>query len=214
MFPFNRKSGAQPREPWNQARADYEEAVQRCYKWKTVTLALSGFQKFLAFNFTYGREDERKPVIEDDFQFWGVVHELDQLSKHVRCEVKILPAAKPAPVLADHIGSFVLTHFSMPRDKTPCEDQPLLLDVTLHDATSMWKTSLIDALRDAALSGFRFMRIELQCPESTNEECERALAEMRAQGYAYSRNILAVKMWPKIELQNAPKWSRPENDRT
>jgi len=81
----------------------------------------------------------------------------------------------------------------MARDNTPREEQALQLDVTLFDSTSTLKTSLIDGLRDAALSGFRFMHIQLECPESTNEELDKALSDIRAQGYAYSRNILTVK---------------------
>jgi len=213
MFLFNRKSGTQPKKAWNQAK--YEEAVRRCYEWKAVTLALCGFQKFKAFNFCGSSlQNEGKPSVEDNLQFWGVVHEEDQFSRHVRCEVKIQPAAVPGAVVGEYIGWFVLTHISMPRvprDKTPREEQALLLDVKLLDPTSVLKTSLIDGLRDAALSGFRFMHIELECPESTNEELDKALSDIRAQGYAYSRNILAVKMWPKIELQSAPKWSRQED---
>jgi hypothetical protein len=213
LFPFNRKSSAQPKDAWSPAKYEYEEAVRRCYKGKAATLALCGFQKFVAFNYEYGLKNERKPFVEDDFQFWVLVHEQGKCSKHVRCEVKIHPAIVPAAdvgVVGDYCGWFVLTHISLPRDKTPPEEQALLLDVTLYDPISL-KTSLIDGLRDAALSGFRFMHIQLDCPESTNEECEKAVSDIRAQGYAYSRNIVAVRMWPKIELQNAPKFSRRED---
>lgn len=204
MLLFRSKSGARRKETWNQTKYEYDEAVRRCYKWKTVTLALSGFQKFLAFNYPYGLKNERQPFVEDDVKFWGVVHERGQFSKHVRCEVKILPA----DAVDDYIGWIVLTHISMKRDNAPPEENALQLDVTLHDPISVLKTSLIDSLRDGALSGFRFMHIQLECPESTDEECEKALADIRAQGYAASRKILAVKIWPKIELQNAPKWAQ------
>jgi hypothetical protein len=206
MFPFNRKSGGQSKEAWNQAKADYEEAVRRCYNWKTVTLALCGFGKFVALNLECGLNKERKSVVEDDCKFWGVVHEQDKFSKHVRCEVKLLSAV----VVDEYIGHFHLTHIDMPKAKTSRDEQALQLDVMLRDPTTMLKMSLIDGLRDAALSGFRFMHIQLECQDSTNEECEKALSDMRAQGCAYSRDILAVKTWPKIELQNAPEWSRRE----
>lgn len=207
MFPFNRKDRTQSKKVWNQVKSEYEEAIRRCYKWNTVTLALCGFQRFLAFNFKHGFAKERSPFVEDDFRFWGVVHEQDQFSKHVRCEIKIEPEASGD----DHVGWFVLTHINVPGDRTPCEEQAVQLEVTLHDPTSMLKASLIDGLRDAALSGFRFMHIRFECPESTNEEFEQALSDMRAKGYSPTRKILAVKMGPKIELQNAPKWSRPED---
>ena len=134
----------------------------------------------MAFNFEYDLKNERKPFVEDDFQFWGVVHEKDQFSRHVRCEVKSQSAAAPGAVVGEYIGWLVLTHISMPRDNTLREEQALLLDVTLLDPTSMLKTSLIDGLRDAALSGSRFMHIQLECPESTNEELDKALSDIRA----------------------------------
>jgi hypothetical protein len=156
MFPFNRKSAAQAKEASSQTKYEYEDAVRRCYEWKAVTLALCGFQKFRAFNFVESSlQSERKPFVEDDYRFWGVVHEGDQFSKHVRCEVQIQPEADPGAAVGKYIGWFVLTHISMLRDKTLREEQTLLLNVTLRDPTSMLKTSLIDGLRDAALSGFR-----------------------------------------------------------
>ena len=207
MLPFNRKSDAHRKETWDQAKYDYEEAVQRCYRWRGVTLALCEFRKFVAFNFEYGFKKERQPFREDDWQFSGVVHEQGQDAKHVRCEVKILPGVDGD----GYIGSFILTHIGLLGDKTPREQQALLLDVTLHDPASVLKTSLIDGLRDAALSGLQFMHIDLECPESTNEEWETALAQIRAQGYACMRKVLSIKMWPKIELQNSPKWSRRDD---
>ncbi|HTV29817.1 MAG TPA: hypothetical protein VMF32_18760 [Xanthobacteraceae bacterium] len=195
---FVRKSKPPPREAWDQAKYEYEAAIQRCYQWKKVTLALCSVQKFLAFNF------KRKPFVETDYKFRGVVYEQGKFETHVQCEVEILPASTPE----DHIGGFVLTHMSTVNDKTRREEQPLELSVTLRDSTSMLKASLIDGLRDAALSGFRFMHVELECVEITSEELEKAMSDMREQGYAAMRDILAVKMWPKIELQNAPAWAR------
>jgi hypothetical protein len=114
----------------------------------------------------------------------------------------------PAPIFEGYIGQLVLGRIDMAGDQTPFEDQALQLEVTLYDPTSMLKTTLIDSLRDAALSGLRFMHMGLECPESTDEQSEKALSDMRARGYAPVRQILAVKMWPKLELQNAPKWAQ------
>jgi hypothetical protein len=204
MFFFTRKSRAQPKKLWNRAKFEYEEAIERCYKWKSVGLAVCGFRRFSAFNFIQSQlEGERKAFIDADFQLWGVVHEKSSSSKHVQCEVKIYPTT----VVEDSIGWFVLAE-GLSGDKTPPENRAMQLNVTLLDPTSMLKTTLIDGLRDAALSSFRFMHIGLECPESTKEQSEKALSDMRAQGYASSRQILSVKMWPKLELQNAPKWAR------
>jgi hypothetical protein len=74
---FSRKSKARSKEAWDQAKYEYEEAIQRCYKWERVTLALYNFQRFLAFNVNsnYFSESERKPFVETDLKFRGVVHE-------------------------------------------------------------------------------------------------------------------------------------------
>jgi hypothetical protein len=140
-----------------------------------------------------------------------LVHEESQTSKHVRCEVDIVPTTS----FEEFAGIFYLTHLladekthPLANDRVLPEDRAIELRVILHDPTSMLKTTLIESLRDAALSGLRFMHIELECLETTSEECEKALADMRSLGYASRRRIIAVKMWPKLELQNAPKWAR------
>lgn len=207
MLFFSRKSKVRPKEAWDQEKYEYEDAIRRCYQWKRVTLALCGFQKFLAFNLNYHAESERTPFVETDLKFRGVVHEQGQFEKHVLCEVEVLPAN----ISEDNIGGFHLTHLSMPNDKRRCEEQPLELGVSLSDPTSMLKATLIDGLRDAALSGFRFMHVELECKESTNQELEKALSDMRERGYAAHRDVLSAKMWPKIELQHAPAWARQKD---
>ena len=189
---------------WDQAKYEYEAGIQRCYQWKRVTLALCSFENFLAFNFKYSSESERKPFVETDFIFRGVVHEEGQFETHVRCAVKILPASIPQ----DYIGEFALGHVGMGNDKTRAEERSLELAVTLSDPTSMLKSSLIGGLRDAALSGFRFIHVALECQEPTKQELEKALSDMREKGYTAKRNILSVMMWPKIELQHAPAWAR------
>jgi hypothetical protein len=158
----------------------------------------------VAFNFESLSEGKRKPFVETDLTFRGVVHARGEFETHVPCEVEV----RPASISGDYIGGFVLTHISMPNDKKRREEQSLELSVTLHDSTSMLKASLIDGLRDAALSGFQFMHVELECQEPTSQELEKALSDMRERGYAESRGILSVRMRPKIELQHAPAWAR------
>lgn len=201
---FRRKSKALAKNAWDQAKYDYEEAIERCYRWQSVTLALCSFEKFLAFNFKYVSESERKPFVETDIRFRGVVHQLGQFEKHVLCEVEVLPAR----ISEDYIGEFWLEHTGGVNDKTRREEQSLELSVTLGDPTSMLKAALIDGLRDHALSRSRFMHIELECKESMNQGLEKALSDMRERGYAAKRDILSVKMRPKIELPHTPAWAR------
>ena len=209
MFFLKRRSKTPSTGVWDQAKSEYEEAIQRCYKWKSVPLALCGFQKFSAFNYKYRDEDARKPYIEDESKFYGVVHEKYRAVKHVRCEVEVMSAS----VIDDSMGHFVLTHtFSgTNEDKTRPEEQNLELEVSLWHPDSILKASLIDGLRNAALSGLRFMHIELICAELTDEQLERAITDMREKGYGPRRDVLAVKMWPKIELENSPQWARRTN---
>jgi hypothetical protein len=206
MFFLKTKSGVQSAGSWDQAKSEYEGAIQRCYKWKIVPLALCGFQKFSAFNFKYRDEDPREPYIESDLKFYGVVHERSKFERHVQCEVEILNA----PTTDDAIGYLALTHTSSGahEDKSRPEEKNLELEVSLRDPGSTLKTSLIEGLRDAALSGLRFMRIELVCAEPTSEELDKAITDMREKGYGPRRDILAVKMWPSIELENSPQWAR------
>jgi hypothetical protein len=209
MFLITRKSRAQPKKSWNQVKYEYETAIERCYKSKSVGLAVCGFRKFSAFNFIDSPvvERKRKPFVDSGFKLWGVVHEESQTSRHVRCEVDIVPASS----CEEYVGVLLLTHLLADEEKKLPEDRALMLQVSLYDSTSMLKTTLIDSLRDAALSGLRFIHIGLECPECTDEQSEKALSDMRTLGYASSRQILAVKMWPKLELQNAPKWARLED---
>jgi hypothetical protein len=215
MFSFFRRSQVKLKEPWNKAKCEYEEAILRCYKWETVGLAICGFRKFSAFNFIRRLEGERKPFVDSfpdcSLKLWGVVHEESQTSRHVRCEVDIVHTTRAE----EFAGIFYLTHLladekthPLANDKKRPEDRAMELKVILHDPTSMLKATLIDSLRDAALSGFRFMHIALECPETSSEDCDKALADMPTLDYAPHRQILTVKMWPKIELQNAPKWAR------
>ncbi len=192
-----------PKKAWDQTKYEYEEAIQRCYQ-RRVTLALCSFEKFLAFNFEHPSDIERTPFVESDLKFRGVVHEQGQFERPVLCEVEVLPKS----ISEDYIGSFVITHMGSTNDKKRLEENSLKLLVTLRDPTSMLKAHLIDGLRDAALSGFRFMHVELECQEPTNQGLEKVLSDMRERGYYAFRDILSVKMWPKIELQHAPAWAR------
>jgi len=201
---FSRKSKNPPTKAWDQAKFEYEEAIQRCYRWNGVTLALCSFEKFQAFNFSYYGNDQRRPFIEGDTTFRGVVHEQFYNETHVLCEVMLQEASDGD----DYIGSFRLTHTDIALQKARREEQPLELIVTLNDPTRKLKECLVEGLRDAALSGLRFMHIDLACREPTNQELDKALSDMRQKGYAASRDIISVKMWPKIELQNAPAWAR------
>jgi hypothetical protein len=205
MFSFFRKSRFQTEETWNEAKFEYEEAILRCYKWRGVTLALCGFGRFSAFNFIDSPlvERKREAFVDSDFKLWGVVHEESRTSRHVRCEVDIVPTTN----FEEPLGVLSLTHL-LTEEKKPHEARAMHLHVNLHDHTSMLRTTLIDGLRDAALSGLRFMHIALECPEPTTEQCEKAVADMRSLDYATHRQILSVKMWPKLELQNAPGWAR------
>ncbi len=201
---FIRKFMTRPKPAWDQEKYEYEDTIRLCYQWKTVTLALCSFQKFQCFNSKYSSEIDHKPFFESDRKFRGVVHEKGQFKTHVACEVEVLTEGLPK----DYIGEFVLAHISQTSNTIRREEQPLELSVTLLDSTAKLTESLIDGLRDAALSRFRFMHIELECLEPTAEELEKALSDMRERGYAATRNILSVKMWPKIELENAPSWAR------
>ena len=88
------------------------------------------------------------------------------------------------------------------------EEQPFVVEVKIFDPTEILTATLIDALRDAALSGFRFIEVGLECHKTSKEDLDKAFSDMRNQGYAAPRNILSVRVWRKLELQNSPSWAR------
>ena len=200
---FSRKSKELSKNQWDQTKFEYENAIERCYKWEKVSLSLCSFEKFVAFNLHDVFSGERKPFLEKNYEFHGVVYEQGQSQRHVPCVVEVQPENKHK----DYIGEFVLTHTILDK-KRRREEQPLVLQATFFDPTARLTAALIDALRDAALSGFRFIEIGLECQETTKEVLDKAFSDMRGQGFAATRNILSVKMWPKIELQNSPSWAR------
>jgi hypothetical protein len=113
----------------------------------------------------------------------------------------------------DRVGYLVLTTTNweaLKNGRIKEEKLDLFLHVQLL-VTAQFRLCLFDGLRDAALSGFRFMHLGLGCTKSTDEDVTTAMAKIREEGSGPTRDILQLKMWPKVELQNSPAWARQKD---
>jgi hypothetical protein len=213
----------QSRKERTQSQRDYEykNAVERCYRWHTVVLALCSSHKFVGFNVDYDAElSGQSRFDESAFKMYGVVHEHGAHEGHVPCEIEI----SETEASHDTIGILALTTTTLvargwlapwlgkPIDhgKPITEEElDLCLGVRLH-ITRQLRLCLFDSLRDAALSGYGFMHIQLGCqpPEPTEEDVRMALSKIRECATGPTRTIVNLKMWPQLELQNSPTWAR------
>jgi hypothetical protein len=200
---FFRKRKAEEEQKWKIYQ--YKQVIERCYRWETVGLALCSSTKFVGFNFHYDIEapkEECTPILEDTFQMHGVVHEFGSHELHISCEVEIYNSER-----ADTLGWLALTFADLETDKNE-EERSLFLQVKLFDFTLKLRSYLFEGLRDAALSGFRFMHVGLGCDKPTEQDVTIAMSKMCEHGYGPTREIRQIKMWPKVELQNSPQWAR------
>ncbi len=83
-----------------------------------------------------------------------------------------------------------------------------MLTYTILD--SLYRAALLDNLRDAALSAAQFvhMGVGLLPPQGGGDG---AMADMHEKGYGPRREITELKMWPRIELPQAPEWARKQD---
>jgi hypothetical protein len=204
VFFLNRKAKAEFHS--TQQKDEYKNVFLRCYGLQQVILALCSSQKFIGYNFDYGSQiHETRPFVEDSFQMHGVLHEFSEGERHVPCEVEIYESEGGD----ETIGSLVMTTTNVGRDETRIKEENLDLVVLVKlYVTSQLRLQLFDGIRDAALSGSSFMHVELGCQKPTDEDVNIAMSEMREHRYGPVRKIRQLKMWPKIELRNSPKWAR------
>jgi hypothetical protein len=199
------------------ARADkiraYELAVSRCYPpalgparatEKRLVLEIQFF-RLRCFN-----ELSRKRDRGDSFKLDGIVVGSISESVHVPVQLEVVgEAAMTSPGSA--IGGYQLNHYGYTKPGghggAP-EDRPMRLDMHLHDPEKLYQATLRDAMRDAAISGHRFLYAEVRYLATTKpEETKSPLDLMNERGYGpcYTFNDLAL--WPEINLPNAHPWA-------
>jgi hypothetical protein len=213
---WNRK----PKEfPFEEVKAAYESDIKRCYGDATVTVALSRFSGFMGFNLGRSmvgdRADSDAEVVSSDHEMRGIVHEFSALERHIACKIRFADSSRDD----GSIGWMNLCHISLSnrltkkRESRP-EEHGLLLEIVLYDAGAKYREALVSNLRDAALSGFRFMHVAVGSDKVSEENFSLAMSELRERGYGPTRQIRNLKLWPTLELQNAPKWAQmsPDSD--
>ena len=100
------------------------------------------------------------------------------------------------------IGQCVLT-FETLSERERIEDRPLTLEVKLHDPERKYRHIAYNAMRDAAISGNRFMHLEIKTDRVDETEAIRSLQE---KGYGPPQRIYHLRFFPQIILPNAPSW--------
>jgi hypothetical protein len=193
-------------ELYDQAKSDYEEALTRCYGYENLTLALCSFSRFMGFNPEDFPTPQDTQWTSEQGEFGGVVHEPPGCNRHIRCDLQLGRQRR-----AGDLGHFVLTHVnSVNTTNKPIrrEEQELYLQAALYDDPPVFHDALLHNLRDAAISGFRFIHLELLCTKPSDRDVASAAAMVRERGYGPHRRILHLKMWPQVELGNAPAWAR------
>jgi hypothetical protein len=190
--------------PFDEAKSQYEWVIKSCYNFKSVTVALCSFKHFTGFNLERSFERQHVDLVNDYFKIGGVIHEFGPRESDVRCSGDVSDSADPD----GHVGGLTLTHMKTNEPKTRHEEQELELHFWLCDPTGKYQTALQSKLRDTALSGYQFTHVELVCEPPTPESLADAMAKMRESGCGPDRKIVSLKMWPSIELPNAPTWAR------
>jgi hypothetical protein len=190
---------------------EYESAVSKCYKFDRVTLALNGLNFTSGFNVEAGVVNRTyHEVYDDDFVMHGILAEYRQNERRVRCSLKLLDSANDCQEI---IGEVSLTHGHFNEAEFAAADRDqrdLLLLAFLNDPTKKYRMLLHTYLRDAAISGFRFMHVALDCTPSEKDEEERSPVEqLREDGYGPVRRIKALRTTPTLILPNTPIWARP-----
>lgn len=188
---------------FDEAAAAFESLIGRCYGYEAVTLALTGCKQFQGFNVEDGPRRHRSDVTTD-FQADGVVYENGKHERHVKCGLKIITA----PHREGSIGWLYLWRqdISFADKNKRLEEATLYLDVTIWDPEQRYQAALWQCLRDAAVSEFRFVHLELGCDAPPGRDV--AISQLREKISTSPRKIYQFKLWPSIELPKSPEWGR------
>jgi hypothetical protein len=208
---FSRK----PKADADKLRA-YELAVNRCYPRppdeKRPKLELEFFRLSCCNRFNSKKvltfSGERDYLRECSFQLYGIVGGWIGESAQVPVQLEVVPQVPRAGEV--EIGGYSLTHRGFTAtegDKLKACKRPMQLDITLYDPEKLYESALRDAMRDAAISGQRFLHVELRELTIDPEETKSPLDLMIERGYGPYCGFKEVALWPEITLRNAPSWA-------
>lgn len=188
-----------------ETQRSFEKAVQKIYGRERITLALAEIHHFEGYNVKLHGRDISGP---SQFEMLGVVHEHPNDTR-IFCHLNFVDDFDTSTTRSeDSIGQCVLTSGvddSASARGVDRQEKEHILDVTIFDRALIRWQRAIEIFRDAAVSNFRFVHFELVTEEGGTVEA--ATSEYQSKGYGPTKAILALKMWPKIVLPNAPNWA-------
>jgi hypothetical protein len=179
-------------------RREYEYAIERVYAHKRIDLAIAGMCYYDAYSF---RKDVlgNKVRVPDNFNMSGVVHEPFDGLKRIICKIEFFDREPEQEI----IGFCALSH-SIEDERQKPETRKLFLQVSIWDASREWWKKSYNALRDAAISGNRFLHFGI---EKETADKAVALTQIRGSGCGPSLKLHEFAMWPTIILPKAPDWA-------
>ena len=121
-----------------------------------IRLALARASYFVGYNVTTA-PGEKALESATEFNFAGVLHEEGSGGSHVPCDVEFNDARADDGIM----GQCVLT-FETLSQRERIEERPLTLEVKIYDTERKYRHIAYDAMRDAAISGNRFMHLEIK----------------------------------------------------
>jgi hypothetical protein len=202
---WNRK----PKEPpFDEAKWAYERDIRRCYGEPFVTLALCWVSHPVQFR-RRGRTEDDAGAIFPGSEMGGILTQYGA-DRVLPCYVTFQKSDGDDGSIGQlTLFRVSLSHgFTKKKELRP-EEQSLVLHVVLYDAAAKYREALDRSLRDAALSGLRFIHVVVGCDNLTEENLALAISDMRESDMRErkkgpTRRILELKVWQNLELQNSP----------
>ncbi len=189
-------------------RYDSEPDIRLILQMKTITLALAEMTIDVEFGINEKSSNKVKIIAGDILSrrgFIGVVHHRVYCDAMICARLKLKKREAKSP----YIGK---AEFYSCKDlkylKYPIFERQLFVIAEIDDEHGEILDSLKEALRDAAISGYRFVHCALQLEEM---DVDSVVAEMKEKG-SFVVSIKSISYAHQITLPNAPVWSWRWND--
>lgn len=182
-------------------RHDNEPDIRHIIEMKEITLALAE----MVVDVEFGLHDESSKKVTnfagDIFSrrgFIGVVHLHSDAMIWARLNLTKREIKSP------YLGKVEFHYWKDVKYlKYPIFERQLFVQVEIHDEHGIIFDSLKEALRDAAISDYRFIHFNLQLEDIS---ADSAVVEMKEKGH-FAVGIKSVSYAHQITLSKAPVWS-------
>src|SRR6266481_3353320 len=139
--------------------------IMRIYENPTIHLTLAQMSFTAGYGIGY---DGREIGGPSNYAMRGIVHRIDPQPNSIRCDVEFVDQ----PRTDDSIGSCSLQY----TDGKPAQERGLLLEVRIFDPGRVHSLRAYESLRDAAISGAKFLHVLL---ETNKMDANAALQQIR-----------------------------------